>query len=1202
MRKAVVKFLTRAAGMAFLFAVLLVLAGALALSWLGGSEAGRAWIAGQASALASSEELIVEIEGIKTLSSSQLAVSSIILKDEAGVFSKIGGAEMDYDAAHMLAGNLHIDRINIEEVFLKRIPESREEKSGGDDIAFPEIPDLHIESLNVENIHLAPEITGQKENLSLSGALVLSPALHENFVSLHLKDGHTSDSLADLTFDPEEDDLKLSVSVQDDGNGLLARLSGLPLIDASLEGSGTLERWAGQLKVSAGEAFQTGGQVVLSLGAREPALTYAGKARYKENGADGEVNLTLYPKSEKAGLDFNGDLEASGYGLRGLSLKSEIKVEKTLFGAAGSEGVDLSFTGDVARVVDLSAGTEIDPLSGVVVEAQGHLDGDRVNIKSGRVKTDHIEVKALGEIDLETNRMKASVESDVKDLGGIAPELSGSGTANVQISGSLEPIDLQAQTNFQLQGFKSAWPEVNDALGPSPNARAQLYYSDKLAVQDGVLKGAKLKALNFSGFAVGNQARFNFSTNYVGYGIETVLNFEESALVFDPVSVAGDLGKLTGEAGYNLEKGEVQAALTLSLDKGHTVSLKLSGPPELLSYSGDLRGEAAYPFTFAYQGEIDSRTDTVIKLAGFSGDYGPVRLALKRPASVILEDGGAEIENLALGVNDGVINASGQFGAEEFTAALNAQNLPANPGIFPSDYNGRFDADAQVSGPYANPSGEAQVDLKRVVIPGIGEAGEQYVSGTLTASYQNNTLTAQADLGGPAEFRLTGGGSLPLTISPFGIPAGGQMRGNVSASLDLKALSLLFGLDQHSISGGAAIELALSGAFNKPVITGEGRLRNGTYENLLTGTRFEDVSAELRASKNSLSLENLEGRDINGGSFTGGGRVDFSNLDDPQYRFDLSTRALQLVNTDRMGVSASSQLNAAGDMDRAEITGQVRIDEAEYYISQLISASSLGDYTIIEENGHAEEKAKDQDEQGGPVIGLSVVVEANNNIFVRGPDLETEWSGKLNVTGSAGDPEIRGNLSLVRGRFMLLDAPVQLSKGDIRFAGADPSNPYIDLTGVIKGRGMDSTLRITGEAKSPEIGLQSEPPLPEDEILARTLFGTSVGQLSPVQALKIAQLMAYLSGRESASFDPLNDIRRAVGIDTLSVGMDEEKGATLSVGKYVSDKIYVGVEQGASPGSTAVRAEIEVTDDIEVETKTGNANESSVGVNWKRDY
>ncbi|MCB1580927.1 MAG: translocation/assembly module TamB domain-containing protein [Rhodospirillales bacterium] len=1199
MKRAALKFLIWAAGTTLLLATLVILAGALGLSWLGGSESGRNWIAGQISALASSEDLTVEINGIQTLNSRHVAVSSIALKDQGGAFATLKNVEIDFVAEHLLAGNLHINRIGVKEASLSRLlPEGEEGKATN---AFPDIPDLHIESLNIENINLAPEITGKSEMLALDGTLLLSPVLHKNHISLQLEDKNTANLMADITFAPEVDDLKLQASIKDNGQGLLARLSGLPLIDVSLEGAGSLENWEGQLQATTGEAFKTEGQVVLNLKAKQPVLTLAGKTQYEGYKADGDATLTFDHKTEKLDFVFSGDFEEEDYALRGLSLRGQAKPEKTFFGA-GHGTVNLSCTGNTQNVVDLETVENIDLLTGAVFEAQGRIKGDQIDITASRIKTDRFNLTATGIVDLESNQTKLATKTDVADLSWLSSDFTGSSTIQAQISGSVEPLDLKAPVQITTQNFKTVWPDVNEALGITPSAKADLSYTDKLGIKNGVLKGAKLKALNFSGTIGDSQTRLNMAMNYFEHDIKMVLNIKGGDLVFDPITITGDLGKLNGNATYNLDQEKVQAALTLKPDNNNTFSAKLSGQSESLSYTGDWRGEGAYPFTFKYEGAIDNQQNTVVKLSKFSGDYGPNRLALKNPAILTFKEGGAEVDNLAFGLNDGMLGAFGKFSAKEFSVTLKANNLPANLNVFPFVFDGRFAGDISLFGPYASPVGKAQFDLKRIAIPGIDEAENRYVDGTLSASYKNHVITAQTDLSGPAELKFKAKVTLPLTISPLVIPFDKPVSGNVNASVDLKALSLLLGLDEHSITGRSTLDVSLSGTLNKPAITGKGNLRNGTYENLLLGTRFKDITGEVTASENRLSLKNLEGRDTNGGIFTGSGHIDFRNIRDPQYQFALETKTLQLVNTDRMGVTASGQLKTAGDMDKAEVKGQVMINQAEYYISQLVSTSSLSSFTIIEENGNGDEGANTQEKQNGPDVMLNIGIEANNNVYVRGPDLETEWSGKLNVTGTAKELEIKGGLSLVRGRFQLLDTPVQLSKGNVRFAGDDPANPDIDVSGTIKGRDMDAILKITGETKAPEIGLQSEPPLPEDEILAKTLFGKSVSQLSPVQALRIAQLMAYLSGRQEASFDPLNDIRRAIGIDTLSVGMDDEKGATLSIGKYVNDRVYIGVDQGTTPGSSAVRAEIEVTDDIEVETKTNSTNESSVGVNWKKDY
>ncbi|MDP1671462.1 MAG: translocation/assembly module TamB domain-containing protein, partial [Alphaproteobacteria bacterium] len=85
-------------------------------------------------------------------------------------------------------------------------------------------------------------------------------------------------------------------------------------------------------------------------------------------------------------------------------------------------------------------------------------------------------------------------------------------------------------------------------------------------------------------------------------------------------------------------------------------------------------------------------------------------------------------------------------------------------------------------------------------------------------------------------------------------------------------------------------------------------------------------------------------------------------------------------------------------------------------------------------------------------------------------------------------------------------------------------------------------------------------------------------------------------------FDPAGTVRNLLGLDDFSINGSGEngEGATVGVGKYIGDKIYLEVESGAGSGKASV--EVEVTPNISVESVTGATGENSVGVNWKHDY
>jgi autotransporter translocation and assembly factor TamB len=58
----------------------------------------------------------------------------------------------------------------------------------------------------------------------------------------------------------------------------------------------------------------------------------------------------------------------------------------------------------------------------------------------------------------------------------------------------------------------------------------------------------------------------------------------------------------------------------------------------------------------------------------------------------------------------------------------------------------------------------------------------------------------------------------------------------------------------------------------------------------------------------------------------------------------------------------------------------------------------------------------------------------------------------------------------------------------------------------------------------------------------------------------------------------------------------------VSAGKYISDTVYLEVEQGLGPDSGKASVQWEVTPNITVETEAGVNAEGGAGVSWKWDY
>lgn len=1202
MKKLLLKALVWGTKSILFLAVLGALAAAVSLSWLG-SDQGRIWLAGQIEQHSASDAYTIKIGDIQALNTHQIILGSLTLHDKNGAWLLMKDIKLDYTAKAFLKSAIQIDRLDIGEIELLHLPE---EKSGETAPktnlgSLPDIPRLRIDQINIETITLPATLSGETQTLSLKGKLNLSPALTGSAIEIHLLDKTAGQPLAALTLNlGHADKIALRIHIQDQDSKLIEHLTGLPSLVMDLDGNGTKDEWQGDLSLDAGEVLHAENKVRLNLKNTGKFLMIDGTSRYEDVTVQGQTTARININAEKLSLDFTGDIKTPDITLNDLHIQAALAPDRTILGKKNLSKATLTLTGKTGTLIDPQTSESIDMLAQADFEVTATRLKDKIHIEKSRFKTELFETMAHGEIDISKKTLTLSAQTNIPHLKKLEPEISGAADIRMNISGTYEPMALSAPLEIKTSALSVPWPDVSSLLGPTPALTTTLSYADNgLVIKEGKLRGQELEKLTFSGTHKDGQTSLALATHYKEYDLKTKLQIKDKALSFSDLTAHGSAGDLNGKGLYTIADQSLQASLMFQPDKKTSLSLDLSGPLSKLSGKGVIKGKGAFPYKFDYTGAFEGSSVT---LSRFAGTYGPNAIALKKPANLLLADGGASIKDLSIGLGDGTFTATGSLGAQDFNVAISAENIPANLNIFPFLFDGRMAGKLSLSGPYKNPQGQADFQLKRIAIPALKDTQDRYVDGTVSATYKDSVIQTQADLQGPAGLHFKAKGHLPLTISPLEIPFDKPIQGTLNSAVDLRALTILLGLDTQRITGETALDVALSGTLNNPVIKGTGRLRNATYENLLTGTALKDIAADIQADKNRLTLTNLTGKDRNGGRFTGSGHITLEDIHDPGYDFSLHAEQLQLANLDRMGLMASGHLTTTGNKSKADVKGDITINHAEYYIGEIMSTNALDGFEIIETNGEKPPAAPLQKQEKGPEITLAVNIDAKNNIFVRSPDLETEWSSDLTVSGTTENPVLKGNLTLIRGQFQLLDTPVTLSKGAVRFINPDPTNPALDITGTIKGREMDALLKIGGEAHKPTIGLSSEPALPEDEILAKTLFGKSLSQLSPVQALRIAQLMASLSGNKVAGFNLLDKIRRAIGIDTLNVGLDDENSPTLSVGKYINDRVYIAVDQGSTPGSSAIRTEIEVRKDIDIETVTDNNGENSVGVNWKHDY
>ena len=240
-----------------------------------------------------------------------------------------------------------------------------------------------------------------------------------------------------------------------------------------------------------------------------------------------------------------------------------------------------------------------------------------------------------------------------------------------------------------------------------------------------------------------------------------------------------------------------------------------------------------------------------------------------------------------------------------------------------------------------------------------------------------------------------------------------------------------------------------------------------------------------------------------------------------------------------------------------------------------------------------------QSSGGTGALTLDLTVNANNQIFVTGRGLDAELGGSLRLTGSTAAPRAAGQFTLRRGRLSILGRRLNFTRGTISFSGS--LVPNLDLSADSTAGNTTVTVTVTGPANNPKFAFSSVPALPEDEVLARLIFGRSMSNLSPLQIAQLADAAAQLSGA-GGSTSLLERLRSNLGVDDLDVRTDEQGGTSVAVGKYLNDRTYLSLEKGDKAGSGKATIDLNVGRGVKLRGEAREDGQAKGGIFFEREY
>ena len=528
------------------------------------------------------------------------------------------------------------------------------------------------------------------------------------------------------------------------------------------------------------------------------------------------------------------------------------------------------------------------------------------------------------------------------------------------------------------------------------------------------------------------------------------------------------------------------------------------------------------------------------------------------------------------------------------TATVDAQQ---RGGVWRADVDasGPLGASLNVAGVVAGDPIAVDVDLR---VPNIAALvpdlpGPLRVSGTVAQAGADYRV--DLDVAGPSGTAAQVAGS---------IATDGQLGLTVSGSAPL---GLANGLAAPRRLGGVAqFDLAINGPPSLNAVTGTIRTTDAALSLPTLRNALDPIAATITLNNGQAQVD-ATAQLQTGGRVAITGPVQLSapfnaNL---AARFGVILQDPKLYTATLEGNIALTGPLAGG----ALVSGQISIEEAEIAVPSS-GLTAIGDLPPIDHLATPRPVRRTLERAGqgpaaqaaaaapsGPGFGLDLDITAPGRIFVRGRGLDAELGGALRLTGTTNAPITSGAFELVRGRLDILQQRFELDEGTITFQG--DLTPYIRLVVVTETDALTASIAVEGPADNISVNFGSTPTVPQEEILAQIFFGRDLSQLSPLQALQLANSVAILAGRGNGGL--LEKLRGGTGLDDLDVTTDAEGNTALRAGKYISDNVYTDVQVGQN-GDAAISLNIDLTPNLTVRGSTSAGGENSLGLFFEKDY
>lgn len=551
------------------------------------------------------------------------------------------------------------------------------------------------------------------------------------------------------------------------------------------------------------------------------------------------------------------------------------------------------------------------------------------------------------------------------------------------------------------------------------------------------------------------------------------------------------------------------------------------------------------------------KKDVALVISKLYYAYGPQMVANSQPVEVVISGLRVTLKPSRFIIGRGVLTAEGEYSSDRTfrarvaTRGVDSRRLVELAGLGKT-VHGFLDMDLRAEGSLADPVLDLGLSMNTLRY-------EQFTADRLDMKleYRQGRLDLRRldvlRFGQLSEINA----SMPLNLG-LGKDVKKLPEGPISGQVVLRDIGTWAFFPMAEMlsvwEGRVDVNVKLYGSTSHPLFSGEATVNNGKMVLRPLGMYLHSVQARAHFNADSVVIDNVSALTENNGTVqVKRGEILLEKFMPTTMNIVVAAERAPIRNIPFIEANADAAISIGGTVNNPKITGDVTVNSA------LITLP----FTPVEEPPPPEGEVKPLD--------MSLNITGGQGIWLRNKDADIELAiENLNVRLQRNLLFLSGRMNTIQGVYRFLDRSFDLTSGQLTFTNAALIDPELNLTAqttLARAEGDETkqyliSLRVTGTAMKIKLSFSSEPPMPEGDILAMLGAGMRQDELSNIDLGS----QAAARGLDYALSLASGWGQRKTGLDMLKVKTKTgaEKGAQVTIGKYVARKVYVSYTQGFS--------------------------------------